>query len=507
VSKGKLLALCIVWLAIFGCAAVAWKLLVVPAKEHQAEEQHQRTIDQTTGESRYDDTINFALDGFSGYAVLRSNEFRDDLALQRIRLNLQDDGADYAARLKALQSGEVQMAAFTIDALIKASATQRDLPAVIVAIIDETRGADAMVAGASAVPNVTSLNRPETRFVLTPDSPSETLARVVMSEFALDQLPEDPFIRTNGPDETLRQFREAGSNTSNVFVLWEPYVSEILKDKSMHTVVDSSSFRGYIVDVIVTSRDFLSKKPKTAEKVLASYFKAAYSYRNKMTELVLADAKRQKESLSPERAKTLVDGIRWKNTQENFAHFGIHADQSLQHVEDMIANITNVLIRTKGISSDPTSGQQNRLFYGQLLADLKNTNFHPGLDDEAIANDTITLPKLNDNEWARLREVGELNVQPLVFARGTAGLTGSSHATLDELVKTLNNWPQYYVKVIGDATRRGNLDANQQLAEDRAKKAADHLIGRGVSANRVRAEAVEPTGKTRVYFVVGEPPY
>ena len=506
-SKGKLLAICIVWLAIFGCGAVAWRLLVVPAKEQQAEEQHKEQIESTSGESRYDHTINFALDGFSGYAVLRTDKFRSELANERIRLNLNDDKADYGARLKNLQSGQVQMAAFTIDALIKASANQKDTPAVVIAIIDETRGADAMVAGKTIVPNVTSLNRPETRFVLTPDSPSETLARVVMSEFALDQLPEDPFVRTSGPDETLQRFRDAGSETNNVFVLWEPYVSEILTDSSMQTIVDSSSFRGYIVDVIVANREFLKQKPKTVEKVLAAYFKTAYEYRNKMTELVLSDARRQKETLSPERAETLVKGIRWKNTQENFAHFGIHQDQSLQHVEDMIANITNVLLKTNGINADPTNGQPNRLFFGQMLKSLKQSDFHPGLADEAITDDTIVLPRLNENEWSKIREVGELNVQSLVFARGTARLTGSSHATLDDLVKTLNNWPQYYVKVVGDATRRGNLEANKRLAESRAQKAVDYLVKQGIDANRVRAEAVQPTGKTRVYFVLGEAPY
>ena len=506
-SKGKLLAVCLVWLAIFGCGAVAWRLLVVDAKEQQAVEEHQEAIESTSGESRYDHTINFALDAFSGYAVLRSDEFRNDLAEQRIRLKLNDDQADYSTRLKNLHSGNTQMAAFTIDALIKASSVLNDTPAVVVAIIDETRGADAMVAGSTVVPNVSSLNRPETRFVLTPDSPSETLARVVMSEFALDQLPADPFIRTSGPEETLAKFREMGPETSNVFVLWEPYVSEILTDHSMHTVVDSSSFRGYIVDVIVANRDFLHQKPQTAEKVLAAYFRAAHEYRNKMTDLVLSDARQQKETLSSERATKLVAGIRWKNTQENFAHFGIHQDQSLQHVEDMISNITSVLIRTNGISTDPTNGKPNLLFYGQLLKNLKNSDFHPGLSDEAIASEAITLPRLDESEWSRLREVGELNVQSLVFARGTARLSGSSHATLDELVKTLNNWPQYYVKVIGDATRRGNLAANQKLAESRAQKAVDFLVQQGIDQNRVRAEAVEPTGKTRVYFLLGEAPY
>ncbi len=48
------------------------------------------------------------------------------------------------------------MAAFTVDALIKTTAQSGESspPATIVALIDETRGADAMVAYKSAVKNV-----------------------------------------------------------------------------------------------------------------------------------------------------------------------------------------------------------------------------------------------------------------------------------------------------------------------------------------------------------------
>ena len=53
--------------------------------------------------------------------------------------DLVDDGADYSQRIEALQSGEIQLAAFTIDALITASAELGELPATIVALIDETR--------------------------------------------------------------------------------------------------------------------------------------------------------------------------------------------------------------------------------------------------------------------------------------------------------------------------------------------------------------------------------
>ena len=100
-SKGKLLAVCCVWLVILFMGALVWRLIFPPPPwwEHE---------------------ITFALDSFSGYAVFRSEEFEEGLREKRIKLSLTDDGADYSQRIRALKEGGVQMAVFTVDALIKA---------------------------------------------------------------------------------------------------------------------------------------------------------------------------------------------------------------------------------------------------------------------------------------------------------------------------------------------------------------------------------------------------
>ncbi len=469
-SKGKLLAVTIIWLLIAGAGAVAWRSVVEAAYRGSRSAERDEIIAETSGDSRYRHTVSFAVDEFSGYAVLRSPEFQQLLGSRGIRLNLIDDKADYNQRFRRLQNGDVDMAAFTIDALLKTSANANDLPAVIVGIIDETRGADAMVASKKRFPNVDALNTPETRFVLTADSPSETLARVVMTHFSLNQLAAQPFITTAGPQQTLERYRESPPNSHEVYVLWEPFVSEILENDAMHVVVDSSRFRGYIVDVIVVGRDYLLKNERVVRDVMASYFTAAYKYRQQMIELIEDDAQRQQSPLTKAQAEKLVAGIRWKNTQENFAHFGILRDSGLQYIEDMIANITNVLIQTAAIERDPTGGEPTKLFNQRVLVELRDSSFHPGLAAETIQQDQIELPVLNEGEWGQLREVGELKVPRLVFAHGTARLTNSSLATLDELVQTLNTWPQYYVLVRGNASQRGDLAANQRLAEQRPKR-------------------------------------
>lgn len=507
-SKGKVLLVSFLWLFLLGILVVAYKAFYVPhkqqAKAKADADKKSKILAETGDSSRYDTQINFALDSFSGYSVLRSKEFAEELAYKRIKLNLVDDGANYEDRLKKLQSGEIQMAAFTVDALIKTCGNINDLPATIVGIIDETRGADAIVAYKAAFTNVDDLNNKDLKFVLTPDSPSETLARVVMANFNFSALSRDPFIKVKDAEEVYKIYRKTKPTDKFVFVLWEPYVSKILENPNTHKIIDSSNFKGYIVDVIVANRNFLFSNKAAVQEFVKCYFRSNYNFRNKMIELVIDDAKQQGTPISPKQADALVKGIWWKNTQENYCHFGLKRG-NVQHIEDIILNIMRVLIKTGAIKKDPTDGKPNLLYHSEILGEIEKNNFHPGVED--IKDDLAELPVLTEGQWKNLQPVGKLEIKPLIFGRGTDILTEESKQTLDELAKTLKTFPQYYVIIKGNASTSGDLEANKLLAASRAKSAEKYLTENGIQQNRIKAVGVAPSGSTSVDFILGQLPY
>jgi len=519
-AKGCLLA-AVIWCVILAVLGVAYKFLLHPYLSDKLK-------GATGSASQYKTEIIVAADSFSGYCILRSDAVKEELKAKQLKLTFQDDKADYTARLKALQSAKVQLAVFTIDSLITAGAKAGDFPASVVLVIDETKGGDAIVAYQSAVPSLQSLNDPDARIVLTPNSPSEFLARVVVAHFNLPRLTSKWWVEADGAGAVFKMFRAASPNEKRAYVLWEPYVSKALEKKGAQVLLDSAKLKGYIVDVLVAERQFLRDHPDVVKAVVEAYCRAAYAYNqqpNGMVNLVMEDARKTgAENLDEAQAKQVVQGIQWKNTLENYGHFGLVSGKEqggVQHLEDIIGNIMDVLIKTQALPQDPLGGKHHTLFYSQILSEMRAANFHPGKGLNLIAEigsgDTEKvrtekeLAALTAEQWNGLRPVGELKLEPIVFVRGSANISVQSERDLQELAKRLQSFPQFYLRVVGHARAEGDPEANRQLAQSRAEAAAQYLVAQGINGNRIRTEAAPSTLKSgeaqAVSFVVGQVPY
>ncbi len=520
-AKGILIAV-VAWVVIIAILAIAYRFIFRPAREA-------KLTDETGSASRYEHELVVAADSFSGYALLRCPELAGDLAGGGIKLVIDDDGADYGARIEALRDGDVQLAAFTVDSFISAGAAIGDFPATIVMILDESKGADAIVTYDSGVAQVHDLDHPDARFVLTPGSPSEFLARVTIADFGLQDLSNDWIVAADGAADVFARFCEADKNQRRAYVLWEPFVLQALEKPGARVLLDSSNLKGYVFDVLVAERDFLHNHEDLVRTFVEAYLRAGYAHRGdeRMTDLVVADAKLTgSPRLKTQQARKLVDGIQWKNTLENYAHFGLLPDddqQGLAHIEDVISNISKVLVQTGALGADPINARASTLFFDRILRDLQAADFHPGKrlgvmsgvgpgtsDLDAVRGD-VELPALTDEQWERLMPVGELRTRPISFARGTARINIQSQRELADLAQRLKAWPQYYLTVIGQARAGDNPEADRRLAEQRAEAVVAFLGEAGLDNNRMRRKATTLTGRggaaQSVSFVVGQPPY
>ena len=515
-SKGCLVASAL-WCAILVVLAVAYKLLVHPFFSEKLEED-------TGSASQYQSEIRISADSFSGYAVLRSDRIKNLLKRDGIKLTILDDQADYAKRLESLKEGNIDLAVFTIDSYLTAGAKAGHFPGSIVLIIDETQGSDAILAKTNLVSSLQALDDPNARIVLTPNSPSEFLARVVLAHFSLPNLSEDWQIPADNAQEVFRQARTYRGMEKRAFVLWEPYVSQAVNRHGYQILLDSSKLKGYIVDVLIARRDFLRDHPQQTSAVVKAYLRAAYHFHQQpegMRQLIQKDtAQSGGNRLDDAQAQNVVQGIQWKNTLENFAHFGLGAAEQ-QHIEDIIINIVDVLVKTKAIERDPLEGKHHTLFYRQILAELKDEGFHPakninlisdlGAELDETVRSTAEASALSEAQWAQLRPVGELKIRPIVFARGSNKISLTSKRDLSETAKKLKTFPEFYLRVIGQTRAEGDAEANRRLAEQRAQAVAQYLADEGLGSQRIRTEAMPSQNQAgaaqSVRFIVGQLPY
>lgn len=519
-KKRNILAIGMVWLLVLGAAAAGYRLFLEPYFQ-------QDLVKATGSDGQYDQSVNLTLDAFSGYSVLRSAPMANLLRQDRIKLNIRDDGADYVSRIKALKKQKTDLAVFTVDAFLYAGAELGSYPASIVMVIDETVGADAIVAFKQEVPNLQALDRGDAQIVATPSSPSEFLARTMIATLALPQLPTDWLEEEDGAEKVFERLRTASDQERGfAYVLWEPFVSKALDQPDVHVLLDSSRMKGYIVDVLVASREFIRDQPDVVQKIIEAYSRAAYSYRQNpdgMVRLVQADAKAGGAALTKTEAQKIVDGVQWKNTLENYAHFAVVDNANggnLDPLDDTIAKIADVLVRTGALEANPIEGKASSIYYDGFLKKMHAAGFHPGkqvdileglgpdTDDLAPARTSATLPPLTDDEWQKLETVASMRVEAVSFRRGTAVLSAFSQTELDALSRRFKALPSYYMKVVGHTRKEGDAAANARLASARAEAVRAYLVERGVDPNRLKSQrGKEGSEQAEVSFVLGQKPY
>jgi outer membrane protein OmpA-like peptidoglycan-associated protein len=529
-SKKGIVAALIAWVVVLLGIALAWRLLVAPfftqSEKERQEQQQQALIESTSAAGSYRHTIELHADGFSGYAVLRSPELRNLLKNEGIRLEVVDDGADYPARVRALQGGQAQMAAFPINSYLQAGAGLGEFPATILFIIDETQGADAILAWEQGLENLQGLNNENARVIYTPDSPSEFLAEITVESFILPKLPENWRVKEEGSEKILRMLLNADPKAPRAYVMWEPQVSEALENPEIHVLLDSSKTKGYILDALVVEREFLKNRPEVVKTFAESYFRALFAItaENRMVELVRKDAGGPGRDLPEKFAENIANGIQWKNTTDNYAYFGLKNAGGSETLDDVIGKIAKVMAQTGLIPADPLNGKYGLIYFDKILDEMRVNGFHPGktLDviagdlnlDEEQASTRQELRALSQSQWEDLNPVAAFQVEEIRFPRMSDKVTLQNQRKLEALASRLKDWPSYYITIIGQSQKSDMEDINkvaQDLALRRANAAADYLKQQGIPDERLRTQArlseADDWSALNLVFEAGQIPY
>lgn len=88
-------------------------------------------------------------------------------------------------------------------------------------------------------------------------------------------------------------------------------------------------------------------------------------------------------------------------------------------------------------------------------------------------------------ETKRLFEKALTGIQ---FETGSAKIKSSSYSILNDVVKVMQENPEYNLDIHGHTDNTGKADKNLQLSKDRAASVREYLVSKGVDGSRLRSE-------------------
>jgi outer membrane protein OmpA-like peptidoglycan-associated protein len=94
-----------------------------------------------------------------------------------------------------------------------------------------------------------------------------------------------------------------------------------------------------------------------------------------------------------------------------------------------------------------------------------------------------------------------VNLPDVTFSTGSAAITPSFQATLNQVATSLATYPNSLIDVYGHTDTVGSTANNQRLSEERARAVTNYLIGRGVASSRIRWQGF---GETQLKVATGD---
>lgn len=436
--------------------------------------------------------IRIGVDTFAGYFPLCSPRMIDLMLTDGYALECIDDQADYARRYRGLANGALDYAVGTVDAYLK-NGEGAGYPGVIVAVIDESKGADAIVARKDVAENLKELkDAGAVRVAFTPNSPSHHLLKVAGVHFDIGFLREQRGAWRVDADGSEDAFRKLDSGQADVATLWEPDVTRALADDAYVKILGTDQTQGVIVDVLVASTRVEANQPQMTDALLANYFRALKYYRD-ASDVFDRDLAAYAD-VSRDQAATLRGGIHWATLDENARLWlGVRMPGAAPRhgLYESIDRTLDIQREAGDFSSNPLpSGDPRRILSSRAVATLFKSGLGAGFSatTAGAATARTDFTSLTDTQWGRLRDVGDLQVRPIKFETGAAALTRTGKEQIDLAAKALQTYPNFRIVIEGHTSDRGDAAVNRALSQDRADAVKRYLaITYDIDPDRMRA--------------------
>jgi NitT/TauT family transport system substrate-binding protein len=232
-------------------------------------------------------------------------------------------------RFPAMLAGRIDMIASTVDTAILYLKKPDDFKYVVA--IDDSNGGDGVVA------------KKEIKTVADLKGKTVAFSEGSVSQFYLNVLLTKAGLKESDLTSVNMAAPEAGAafvaGKVDAAVTWEPWLSRGKKTDFGHVMTDSSSTPGLITDVIITTKEFVTQKPKEVQAIVDAWNDAVAFQRANPQEANEIMAKGVGGWLKdPKLFGDVLEGIKFYGREENKTFFGTkeHPGALTHTVQDAI---------------------------------------------------------------------------------------------------------------------------------------------------------------------------
>ncbi|MDP2933074.1 MAG: phosphate ABC transporter substrate-binding/OmpA family protein, partial [bacterium] len=294
---------------------------------------------------------------------------------------------------------------------------------------------------------------------------------------------------------------------ADIAIAWEPDVSRALSQKGVIKLLGTESTTKLIVDILLVPREMIKNQPQVVEKFISVYFRVLKYYRDNPDQLkkeIKAETK-----LKDSAVEAMLKGVRWVSLDENCEKwFGISApgSRSEQALMDTIESTVRILVSAGDFKQNQNplpSKDPARIVYSAFLEQLYASSAvgftvaKPGAGQ--IINSLETkFSVLNAEGWKRLKEIGTLKMDHIIFPPGSSELDNTGKEVLDEAMKSVQHYPNFRILIKGHTSLDGEEEENKKLSQERAEAVARYLnVVYSMDLNRLRPMGVGSSQKLK----------
>jgi NitT/TauT family transport system substrate-binding protein len=283
-------------------------------------------------------SVSIAFQEWVGYGPFYLAQEKGFCKENGIELIFIDEPLD-AARQEAFKQGMLDCEAGTIDLLVAKAAL--DVPVVAVMEIDQSAGADAIVASEG-------INKLEDlagkKVALTRDDVGETFLSILLHKNNLSF--KNLIILPKNTEEVAQTFL---NGEADACVTWEPYVSLALKKPLSHILASTKDHPGIIIDTLNVRSDLAENNPELVKNIMKSWFMALHYCREHPDEAYEIISKYY--NLTPTQYKEQIRGLKWENSKEQLAY-----EENKEWIQ-IFNMITEIKFKNNRISKKPEASK------------------------------------------------------------------------------------------------------------------------------------------------------